>query len=918
MAVLRFTPARRRGAFLLMVWALVATLSPGLVLAAEGAPHPIADTITTAEGVPATGNVLANDTNNGQDPMTVTGVGTLDPSIGTLDIDPDGDYTFTPAADWNGSTTTTYTVTNASDKSKDGIITITVTPVQDSPVAGDDTVTIDENTPTDVTSQILSNDTDGDGDTLSVSGVSNATGGGVDLTAGVVTFTPTTDLCGDGAGSFDYDISDGNGGSDSASVTVDITCNAAPDAVDDTATVVEDTPTDVTAQILTNDTDADGDAISVSDVSNAAGGNVDLAAGVVTFSPTADLCGNSEGSFDYDLSDGNGGIDSAHVTVNITCTNDDPSASPDTVTVDEDAPTDVTSQLLANDDDIDGDTPLVSGVSNPTGGTVDLTAGVVTFSPTANLCGDNEGGFDYDISDGNGGSASASASVHITCTNDGPSASVDTVTIDEDTPTDVTTQLLANDDDIDGDSLSVSAVSNPAGGTVDLTAGVVTFSPSANLCGDDEGGFDYDISDGHGGSASAAVTVDITCANDGPDAVADSVDVTEDTPMDVTPQLLANDSDVDGDTLSVSGVSNASGGTVDLTAGLVTFTPTANLCGDLEGGFDYEVSDGHGGTDSASVTVDLICTNDAPVAVDDTGAVAFAAAATDFDVLANDTDIDTAHGDLTVATASVNPAVGTVSVVAGKLRFTALGSFSGLAVISYDVSDGSLQDTGSLEVTVGPDNIAPVAAKPTVHFGNGRVDETAPLLISWSATDIGTGVASYEVQVSVGGGAYTNVYTGAATSVTKFYRFSRTLSFRVRATDGEGNVSGWATAATRRLTAYQRNSTKLTYTGTWTKVTSAGSSGTGYLYTRTIGKRATLTFSGREVIYVAPKSSGSGYVKVSSDGKSVGRFNLRSSTTKLGQIIAKKVWTANGKHTMRITNDQSGRRTSLDAFIVLE
>jgi hypothetical protein len=101
-------------------------------------------------------------------------------------------------------------------------------------------------------------------------------------------------------------------------------------------------------------------------------------------------------------------------------------------------------------------------------------------------------------------------------------------------------------------------------------------------------------------------------------------------------------------------------------------------------------------------------------------------------------------------------------------------------------------------------------------------------------------------------------------------------------------------------------------------VTSAGSSGTGYLYTKTLGKRATLTFSGREVIYVAPKSSGSGYVKVSSDGKSVGRFNLRSSTTKLGQIIARKVWTANGKHTMRITNDQSGRRTSLDAFIVLE
>src|SRR5262245_49778488 len=95
MAVPRFTPALRRGAFLLMVWALVATLSPGLVLAANGAPHPIADSITTAEGVTATGNVMDNDTNNGEDPMTVTAFVALDPSNGTLDIAPDGDYTFT-------------------------------------------------------------------------------------------------------------------------------------------------------------------------------------------------------------------------------------------------------------------------------------------------------------------------------------------------------------------------------------------------------------------------------------------------------------------------------------------------------------------------------------------------------------------------------------------------------------------------------------------------------------------------------------------------------------------------------------------------------------------------------------------------------------------------------------------------------
>ena len=328
------------------------------------------------------------------------------------------------------------------------------------------------------------------------------------------------------------------------------------------------------------------------------------------------------------------------------------------------------------------------------------------------------------------------------------------------------------------------------------------------------------------------------------------------------------------------------------------------------------MSDGHGGSDSASVTVDLTCVNDAPVAVDDTGSVPFAAPATDFDVLANDTDVE--NDTRTLVSASVSASAGTASVVGGKVRFTPLGSFSGLAAISYVVSDGDKTDTGALNVTVGPDNIDPVATAPTVHFGTGRVDESAPLLISWSATDVGTGVASYEVQLSIAGGAFTNVYTGAGTSVTRFTGFGKTLVFRMRATDGEGNVSAWATSASRKLVAYQRNSTKLAYTGTWTKVTSAGSSGTGYSYTTTLGKRALLTFTGREVIFVAPKTTKSGYAKVYADGKLIARFNLRASSTQLGQIITSKTWASSGAHTMRVQNDQSGRRTNLDAFIVLQ
>jgi hypothetical protein len=101
-------------------------------------------------------------------------------------------------------------------------------------------------------------------------------------------------------------------------------------------------------------------------------------------------------------------------------------------------------------------------------------------------------------------------------------------------------------------------------------------------------------------------------------------------------------------------------------------------------------------------------------------------------------------------------------------------------------------------------------------------------------------------------------------------------------------------------------------------VTSAGSSGTGYSYTRTKGNRALLKFTGREVLYVAPRTSASGYAKVYADGKLIARFNLRASSTQLGQIITRKAWTTSGSHSMRVVNDQSGRRTNLDVFVVLK
>jgi hypothetical protein len=236
---------------------LAGVLLPSAAIAApHGPPHPVADTITTTEGVPASGNVLANDTNGGQGTLTVTGSSGPAPSVGTLTIAANGNYTFTPATNWFGTATATYDVAN--DKhTRPGTITINVSNIEDEPTANDDDVTVDEDQATDVTSQLLGNDTDPDDDTLTITSVSNEVGGDADLSGTTVTFTPPADVCGDNLATFDYAISDGNGGTDSASATVDITCvNDDPVAVDDTASGTEDGAVTIPASDLDeNDTD---------------------------------------------------------------------------------------------------------------------------------------------------------------------------------------------------------------------------------------------------------------------------------------------------------------------------------------------------------------------------------------------------------------------------------------------------------------------------------------------------------------------------------------------------------------------------------------------------------------------------------------------------------------------------------------
>ncbi|MDM8350409.1 tandem-95 repeat protein, partial [Pseudomonas sp. sp1636] len=167
--------------------------------------------------------------------------------------------------------------------------------------------------------------------------------------------------------------------------------------------------------------------------------------------------------------------------------------------------------------------------------------------------------------------------------------------------------LLGNDSDPDGNALSIVSVQGATHGTVALVGGNVVFTPNANYNG--PATFTYTVSDGQGGLSSATVTIGIKAINDAPVAVADSVTTNEDSP--VTINVLTNDTDVDGDSLTVTGAS-ANNGTVVINAdNTLSFTPASNFSGTAL--IQYSISDGKGGASSAQVTVTVTPQADAPL-----------------------------------------------------------------------------------------------------------------------------------------------------------------------------------------------------------------------------------------------------------------------------------------------------------------
>lgn len=263
--------------------------------------------------------------------------------------------------------------------------------------------------------------------------------------------------------------------------------------------------------------------------------------------------------------------------------------------------------------------------------------------------------------------------------NEAPVANNDQFTVQSDS-SDNPLDVLANDFDPDGDPLTIVSVSAPANGTAVLSGNLVLYTPTPGFFGADT--FTYTIDDGFGGQATATVSVEVLRANRPP--VANDVNASTLRAQAVDIDVLANDSDPDGDALEIIAFSQPSNGTVSRVGNQLRYQPEQLFFG--EDSFTYRISDGRGGEDTATVFVNVIFTNQAPVANPDeaTGPPGVPIVV---NVLANDFDPD---GDPleVVSVVKVTPAAASAVINAdGTVSFTISANCSGFNLFRYTIRD---------------------------------------------------------------------------------------------------------------------------------------------------------------------------------------------------------------------------------------
>jgi photosystem II stability/assembly factor-like uncharacterized protein len=664
--------------------------------------------ITLIEGQIRTDSLLVNDPDAGQT-LTVTVTGAAFASIvqaaggHVLRLAPGantaGNYTLTVRAADNQGGVATANVAVTVNRSRPPVLT----------VPGAQTVLIGQP----LAFNVSAVDPD-EGQTLTLAATNlpsgamfNQTG----ATTGRFTWTPNANQ----AGSFTVNFKASDNGtpplSDMKSVLITVPPNNRPPvAIAQNVTTAED----AAKQIVLAGSDPDNDPLSFIILTRPTRGTLAGTGANLTYTPSANL--NGADSFTFKVNDGKVDSAPATVSINVTAVNDAPVLTvPGAQIVNEGQPLNFT--ITATDVDA-GQTKTFSATGLPSGATLNPTTGA--FSWTSSFAQAGTYILNFTVTDNGTPPLNDSETVRITVNevNTAPTAANKTVTTNEDT----LVQLTLSGTDPQNDPLTFAIVAPPANGTLGGTAPNLTFTPAANFNG--TATFNYKANDGKLDSALATVTITVTPVNDAPVANNQTVQVTEDTPK----QITLSATDVDGSTLTYAVVTPPSKGALGGTAPNLTYTPNANATG--ADSFTFRASDGTANSNTATVSISIGGVNDRPIANNQT-VTTNEDTAKQISLTGSDPD----GGTLTYTVVTL-PTKGALNGAAPNLTYTPAANVNGTDSFTFKVNDGTTDsNTATVSITITPVNDAPVLTVP----GAQMVNEGVLLEFTVSATDADAG-----------------------------------------------------------------------------------------------------------------------------------------------------------------------------------
>jgi len=466
---------------------------------------PVAQTgivTTTAEDNSVTGSVTSSDVDGGTPNYSVSG----NPANGSVTMNPDGTYTYTPNANFNGSDSFDYTVNDGKGGVDTATVNINVTAVNDAPVAASATFTGLEDAAA-ISGTLTATDVDS-GDTQTFTLGSNPSNGNVTLNAnGTFDYVPNANF--NGTDSFQYIVTDAAGATSIATATVTVTAvDDAPVAADSFAAADEG---DAVITGAVSATDIDSASITFAVVGTAPAGLAFNNNGTFSFNPSNPAYNSLAAGQVQTLTvnftaTATGQSDAGVLTITVTGTNDAPVASAVTATGAEDGGAITVTPIAADVDQ--NDTKAYTIAANPSNGAVVVNAnGTFSYTPNANFNGTDT--FQYTVADSAGATSTATATVVVTSVNDAPVLANETVTGFEDQA--ISGQLSATD--VDGDTLTYSVATSVTNGSLTFNAnGSYTYTPTADFNGSDS--FTVLVSDGNGGTDTAVVSISITAVDD--------------------------------------------------------------------------------------------------------------------------------------------------------------------------------------------------------------------------------------------------------------------------------------------------------------------------------------------------------------------------------------------------------------------